>query len=462
VPTRTEWDSPVVLPTVDPNAPGTGSPLAAKSVAASVLPAVKQAPGPVRASVVDVATGVVLARQGSGTPAIPASTMKLVTALSVGQSMDPQSRLKTQTLLQGSGQTPTLVLRGAGDSSLMSTQKSVGADGTRIRAATTKDLAARTAKKLKGLGVTRVRLSYDATLFTGPTLNPDWQSGFPAAGVVAPVSALMVDSGHVPGSLSRYNDPAAAAARTFARQLQAAGITVVGEAPTARKTAQDAQLVASVSSPTIAEQVERMLSTSDNDLAEALSHLAAKAAGMPASFTGAVEHSRAVLEQSGIDVTKVVLRDGSGLSRRNRLTASVLAELLVDVARASQSSTNPSATAASAIRSGLSVAGATGSLRARFHATATKPARGLVRAKTGTLTGVIALAGFASRPDGRLVAFAFLDNEVSGLQDAARSALELGAAKIVTCDCEEAPAGSAASSADPGGPSSRETPNKAP
>ena len=58
-----------------------------------------------------------------------------------------------------------------------------------------------------------------------------------------------------------------------------------------------------------------------------------------------------------------------------------------------------------------------------------------MRAKTGTLTGVGALAGYASRPDGRLLAFGFVDGSTPGGALAARAALDRAAAALVTCDC---------------------------
>ncbi|KOG14249.1 D-alanyl-D-alanine carboxypeptidase, partial [Streptomyces viridochromogenes] len=55
---------------------------------------------------------------------------------------------------------------------------------------------------------------------------------------------------------------------------------------------------------------------------------------------------------------------------------------------------------------GLPVGGFTGTLAGRYDTGS--PGAGLVRAKTGTLTGVNTLAGTVVTPDGRLLAFAFL------------------------------------------------------
>ena len=86
------------------------------------------------------------------------------------------------------------------------------------------ELAASTARGLALRGITRVRVGYDASLFTGPALHPSWSRSFPAAGIVAPVSALVVDQGRrTPKGISRVGDPAAEAGRIFADSLVAAG-----------------------------------------------------------------------------------------------------------------------------------------------------------------------------------------------------------------------------------------------
>ena len=89
--------------------------------------------------------------------------------------------------------------------------------------------------------------------------------------------------------------------------------------------------------------------------------------------------------------------DGSGLSRRNRVATSTLLGLL-------QHAAGPEGEALRSLVTGMPVAGFTGSLTYRF-AEGPPVARGLVRAKTGTLTGVHALAGFAVGRDGEPMVF---------------------------------------------------------
>ena len=228
--------------------------------------------------------------------------------------------------------------------------------------------------------------------------------------------------------MSRVADPAAEAGREFAEQLAAAGVSVRG-ALKELTTPDEAATLAYVESPTVGVLVERMLATSDNDYAEILGRLAAAASGEPASFAGVADHAAQVLDELGVDDAGARFADASGLSRGNRLAPSTLTDLLAVTSAGFGS-----------IHSGLAGGrGRPGSLAARFRTSDQRPARGVVRAKTGTLTGVGALAGYASRPDGRLLAFGFVDGSTPGGALAARAALDRAAAALVTCDCAAAP-----------------------
>ncbi len=90
-------------------------------------------------------------------------------------------------------------------------------------------------------------------------------------------------------------------------------------------------------------------------------------------------------------------KDGSGLNRDDRLTADLLTALLAKAADPAHPELRP-------VLTGLPVGGFTGTLPSRYA----DGAAGVVRAKTGTLTGVNTLAGTVVDQDGRLLAFAFL------------------------------------------------------
>ena len=86
-----------------------------------------------------------------------------------------------------------------------------------------------------------------------------------------------------------------------------------------------------------------------------------------------------------------------------------------------------------ALLDGLPVAGFDGTLAKRYR---TSPAAGEVRAKTGTLNGVSALAGLVHTHDGAVLAFAFTANGIplSGTQQA-QAALDRLAAALAGCGC---------------------------
>ena len=208
----------------------------------------------------------------------------------------------------------------------------------------------------------------------------------------------------------------------LAERLRALGITVSGTV--VRVTAPTgATPLASVSSPTVADLVERMLTQSDDDLAESLAHLAGGKLGGAASFAGGATATLKVLGDLGVTTTGAVVVDGSGLSGQNKVSAATLVGLLARLA----TTDDP---VLSAAVTGLAVAGATGTLSDRFTGPGTRAGRGIVLAKTGTLTGVNALAGLVLDPAGRLRAFAFLEDGSPGPQAVARTALDRAAAVV--------------------------------
>ncbi len=327
-----EGVSTAASPPASPPAPAAiGAPLDPDAVEAALAPLLTGGalgPGRSPAHVIDVATGEVL-YSAADEPTVPASTMKLVTAVSVLDALGPDTRLRTRVVVvDPAASTPRVILVGAGDPSLRSSGTKVGRAGTSLTPASMEELAAATARALAVRGITRAKVGYDASAFTGPDMHPSWSRSFPAAGVVAPVSALVVDQGRrAPKGVSRVADPAARAGQVFAQQLTAAGITVRG-GPKEVEVPDGAEMLASVESPPVGVLVERMLSVSDNDYAEILGRLGAAAGGEPASFAGVSDRAARVLRDLGVDDEGARFADASGLSRRNRLAPSTLTDLL--------------------------------------------------------------------------------------------------------------------------------------
>jgi D-alanyl-D-alanine carboxypeptidase/D-alanyl-D-alanine-endopeptidase (penicillin-binding protein 4) len=162
-----------------------------------------------------------------------------------------------------------------------------------------------------------------------------------------------------------------------------------------------------VSSPTIADLVEKMLTVSDNDFAETLAHLSgAKESGFPGTFANGVTAVFNTLTVLGVSPVGVTLRDGSGLSLQDAVPASTLAATIAAVAVPGQRTLG-----VWPVLTGVPVAGATGTLADRFTGNAAV-GRGVVRAKTGTLTGVVTLAGTVRTAQGQLLAFAVMADRV--------------------------------------------------
>ncbi|MDQ1680311.1 MAG: hypothetical protein QOI42_1170 [Frankiaceae bacterium] len=370
--------------------------------------------------VIDGLTGDVLYQRSSGTPSIPASTAKLATATAALTLLGPGARLTTR-VVEGSGP-GQIVLVGGGDPTLASGTPPAG-----DTAAGLPELARATAAALEASGTTSVSLAYDATLFSGPAVAPGWKPVYVTEGDVAPVSALSVDGGRArPGADARSPDPALAAATRFRALLVAAGVTVTGLLPP--RSAGGGKQLAAVQSPPVADLVERMLTNSDNDIAEALARQVALATHRAATFA---DGAAAVVDAlSRVGMGGVTLVDGSGLSRLDRITPATLAALLRLAASADHPELRP-------ILTGLPIAGFTGTMRHRFRDKATLAYDGVVRAKTGTLKDVSSMAGTVVDADGRLLVFAFVSNRTKPVtgRRTPQQALDALIAVVAACGC---------------------------
>lgn len=144
-----------------------------------------------------------------------------------------------------------------------------------------------------------------------------------------------------------------------------------------------AEIVTSDSLP-VSEILEYMMLWSDNVLADRLAKLASRRAGNAFSQEGIAITFAQVLLDLGIDPSRMIVADGSGLSRENRVSAKTMADLLFKLRKDPQYEI---------LYTSLPVGGVSGTLRNRFLTTA-QGAVGLVHAKTGTLNGTVSLAGY--------------------------------------------------------------------
>lgn len=369
-------------------------------------------------AVADLGAGRPVVKLGGGSAAMPASTTKLLTTTAALSVLGPETRFTTRVVAGGKGR---IVLVGGGDPFLSSKPLPAAYP----QHADVQTLAAATAAALKQRGRTRVQLGYDDSLFSEPSFNPAWPAHYLPEHVVSRVTALWVDEGRPAVGSGRVDDPSLYAAQTFAAALAANGIKVVG--PPVHGVASAGRELASVQSAPLRELVARILEVSDNEGAEVISHQVGVAVAHSGTFAdGAAAVTRTL---QGLGVTAAFdIHDGSGLSRENEVTPLALVQVLRLALDPAHPELNPIATA-------LPVAGFTGSLTNRFDQPFPE-SRGLVRAKTGTLTNVSALAGIAVDQDGHEMLFALMADQIDQPDETkAQHALDAAAGALGACHC---------------------------
>lgn len=163
--------------------------------------------------------------------------------------------------------------------------------------------------------------------------------------------------------------------------------------------------------------VQPTLKESINLYGEALMRLNTAPGSFPTN-DAALEGLRARLASWGVPADAQQLVDGSGLSRRNVISADALLTVLRRMHARGGSS--PFVTA-------LPVAGTDGSLEGRMVGTA---AQGNVRAKTGTMSNIRSLAGYVTTRDGEPLAFVIMVNNFEGPGAAAIKSIDAIAVKL--------------------------------
>jgi D-alanyl-D-alanine carboxypeptidase/D-alanyl-D-alanine-endopeptidase (penicillin-binding protein 4) len=213
----------------------------------------------------------------------------------------------------------------------------------------------------------------------------------------------------------------------FGAALRRAGLKV-GPRVVRAAAPEGAADVASVSSAPLGEIVERTLAVSDNQAAEVLARHVGLAERQEGSFVAGAAAVLDVVRRLGVPATGDQLYDGSGLSRSDRLST----DSLVGVLRLAASPEHPELRQ---VFTGLPVAGFTGSLQYRFDK-GPSLARGRVRAKTGTLTGVHGLAGVADEVSGSRMAFVVVADGVAPSKDyRAQVLIDRIAGALGACTC---------------------------
>lgn len=145
-----------------------------------------------------------------------------------------------------------------------------------------------------------------------------------------------------------------------------------------------------------------MMKNSDNIYAECLFYQTAATTGKKnAGRKEAAQRTEELLKKVGLDANQYKVADGSGLSLYNYVSAEMLVALLGYAWRTESIREH--------LLPSLPISGFDGTLKNRMIGT---EAEGNIRAKTGTVTGVSSLAGYATAVNGHILAFAIINQGI--------------------------------------------------
>ena len=160
--------------------------------------------------------------------------------------------------------------------------------------------------------------------------------------------------------------------------------------------------ISTLTSVPLSEMVKFAILWSDNRLADRMAKDAAREIGFPSTGKGLTTTFKQALNELGVDHTGLQVKDGSGLSKENKVSAVTVVDLLIKIRN------NP---AFAAVYQGLPIGGETGTLQKRFLETAPN-AVGQVRAKTGWVNNSVTLAGYVMEGE-KEYAFAILADGIT-------------------------------------------------
>ena len=362
---------------------------------------------------------------------VPASLMKVVTAAAALEVIRPDEVFSTEVFARADAVESITdgVLRGdvylIGQSDpVLSTPGYANRYPDPVAHTDITILADRVFTALSARGITRIegrivgdeswfpdkQRDYSAELLSEGA-DPVWKRSFVTSNTVGPLSALLLNGGFsyswtVTSEGQRRSvraaNPAQHAASIFDDLLEAWGM-VITQRPVAGVTPTPSEriLLGAVESPPLSEILARMLSYSDNTIAEMLLKEIGRRTGGSDRASAAASVQTLIRQKLGPLADGLVVADGSGLSSYNRLTCSALAELLV------------LAGPGSPMVEGLSVAGKSGTLR-NCVPVPSLPGRqelNTVKAKTGQLNDVTAVAGTTVAANGETLTFVMIANK---------------------------------------------------
>lgn len=293
--------------------------------------------------VVDKATGEVVYQSNSGSPRKPASLLKLVTATAAYTYLSPGDSYTT-SLWQGID-SKTVVIQGSLDPWISYDHK--------------------VATKMKRTSLSAIQ----------------WSA----------ISFLEANNGDsLKGTQILYSNLYPQDVAFIQKYLKYRKVkTELKKSTASLAVNQSTTLITASTSPRLSRIIDWTLTWSDNLLADRIARAAAGGAGFSRDYEGVELTFKQLLTELNINADALVVKDGSGLSKANRVTALQISQLLQAISK------DPKYVQ---LIKGLPIGGITGTLADRFIETA-PTAVGLVRAKTGTLNGTTNLAGFIESGD---------------------------------------------------------------
>ncbi|MGM3307357.1 D-alanyl-D-alanine carboxypeptidase/D-alanyl-D-alanine endopeptidase [Anabaena sp. WFMT] len=202
--------------------------------------------------------------------------------------------------------------------------------------------------------------------------------------------------------------------RHFRQSLALEGIAVK-QTSSSSNFSKNEQEIAGIESPPLSELLVETNVNSNNLYAESLLRTLASKQTLSKNQTTSnvgLQVLKTTLTDLGIEPTSYILVDGSGLSRKNLISPEALVKLLQIMGKSSQ---------AEVFRASLPVAGMSGTLKNRLQNTS---AERIVQAKTGTMMGVVSLAGYINVPNYEPLVFSMMVNQSEQPASVVRQAMD--------------------------------------
>ena len=381
-----------------------------------------QAPklGKLYAYAIDLSTNKVLVNVRSNQQTPSASVMKTIsTAAAIKFIVKPREvgnlgpYVATTSVLTSPAAPGTLILRGGGDHTLTRVKPGAytsyflpGQHPAKLRQIAAEVIAALPA------GTVINKIVLDDAFLKGPTWNPNHYAYSRTSGDMSPITGLMIDAARQNPDLTdrkysgkRVQDPTLQAGLSFKDWLIKADddIALAANDPSVKKlspnlvivkgvTPANSVVLVSKTSQPITNWITHALKISDNTETEIIARHTELALGLKNHYSSVQKMGKMLFASLGVNASKLVMKDASGLAPNNRVTAQLLVALM-------NSASDP-ASDISSLTTYMATSGDGGTLSGRFFAynSVTKRKelvipKGSIRAKTGFIGGLYSLAG---------------------------------------------------------------------